>query len=142
MKGPYSFPSGNKGGWKDCGVWDLLLLLGRSKGDEGKDLWGEAALGHSSRGCLRDSVALQMDFSVPVPAPAVANAKNYKGKICSEAAPVSADKGLKSQAPFLLRADSSCTQPHPRAARIIPEREPKTFGSITTPFKLNEQLSS
>lgn len=51
--------------------------------------------------------------------------KNYEGKTCSEAAPVSADKGLKSQAPFLLCADSSCTQPHPRAARTIPEREPK-----------------
>lgn len=122
-------------------VWDLLLLLGGSKGDEGKDLWGGAVLGHSSRGCFRDFVALQMDFSVPVPAPAVANAKNYKGKICSEAAPVSADKGLKSQAPFLLRADSSCTQSHPAAARIVPEREPKTFSSITAPFQPNEQLS-
>lgn len=140
MKGAYSFPSRNKGGWKEC-VWDLLLLLGGSKGDEGKDLWGDAVIGHSSRGCLRDSVALQMDFSVPVPAPAVANAKNYKGKICSEAAPVSADKGLKSQAPFLLCADSSCIQSHPPAARIIPEREPKTFVSITAPCKLNKQLS-
>lgn len=86
-------------------------------------------------------MALQMDFSVPVPAPAVANAKNYKGKICSEAAPVSADKGLKSQAPFPLHADSSCTQSHPAAARIVPECEPKTFSSITAPFQPNEQLS-
>lgn len=122
-------------------VWDLLLRLGGSEGDERKDLWGDAVLGHSSRGCLRDSVALQMDFSVPVPAPAVANAKNYKGKICSEAAPVSADKGLKSQAPFLLCVDSSLTQSHPPAARIIAGHEPKTFNSITAPFKLNEQLS-
>lgn len=80
VKGPYSFPSRNKGGWKECGVWDLLLLLGGSKGDKGKDLWGDAVLGHSSRGCLRDSVALQMDFSVPVPAPAAANAKKLQGK--------------------------------------------------------------
>lgn len=30
------FPLRNKAGWKECGVWDPLLLLGGSKGDEGR----------------------------------------------------------------------------------------------------------
>lgn len=80
VKDPYSFPSRNKGVWNECGVWDLLLLLGDPKRDEGKHLWGDVVLGHSSGGCLRDSVALQMDFSIPVPAPAAANAKKLQGK--------------------------------------------------------------
>jgi len=125
-------------------VWSgpAALSLGGSKGEEGMGLWGDAAIARGRRGHRRDSTARLCGwFFRPYSCSSCSECQKLQGKNLLRGSPSFCWRRAKTPSPFLLCVAFSCVQPHPLAARIIPERQPKTFGSITAPLQLNEQLS-